>query len=225
MEGNETFIKLSMKVYTDPNKILPLQVVNALRRILLSDIETVAIDKVTFFKNESSLNNELFEHRVSLVPVFTEDDTIRLVINVKCNPREYQDCIIYSDYIIPEKSEDDSKISIGKDIVIAYLMPGKEVDALITLRKGTGKDNIKFSPVTVVTFKQLDTQDFEFSFEINEGYDLVKILREALKKLKEKLDIRIQMSWKRKVNIPEKTSVMPKTRSKASKYTKNRKNK
>jgi DNA-directed RNA polymerase alpha subunit len=205
IEGNNTFIKLHMKVFTDPRKILPLQVVNSLRRILLSDIETVAIDRVTFFKNESSLNNELLEHRISLVPVFTEDETIRLVLKVKCNPEEYGECIVYSDYILPEAPESESsskpKISIGKDIVLAYLMPDKEIDALITLRKGTGKDNIRFSPVTIVTFKQLDTQEFEFFFEINEGYDIVKILREALRKLKESLGMRIEMKWKRKVPI------------------------
>jgi DNA-directed RNA polymerase alpha subunit len=184
LEQTDVSLKLRLEVFTDPREINSLQLVNNLRRILLSGIETVAIDKVIFSVNESTLIDELLEHRISLVPVFTEDYNEKLYLKVECSKKEFFPCPIYSDYIISP----NGIVKVKKDILLTYLVPGRKIEAIITLKKGTGKENIKFSPVTIVTFKELDKQLFELYFEINEGYEINKIIKQALFVLKEKYE-------------------------------------
>jgi DNA-directed RNA polymerase alpha subunit len=189
LKGTDISLRLRLEVYTDPREIEPLQLVNNLRRILLSEIEMIAIDKVIFSTNQSTLIDELLEHRISLVPIYTEDVNEKLKLNVECNKEEFFPCPIFSDYIVsPNKT-----VKIKQGIILAYLIPGHRIDATITLKKGTGKENIKFSPVTIVTFKELEKQIFELYFEVNEGYEIEDILRRALKILKEKYNEEIKI--------------------------------
>lgn len=77
-----------------------LSVVNALRRVILTDIPNVAIafdpynsaeNDITFISNTSSLHNEFMGHRISLIPVNLSLDDIdtydsskyRFILNVK----------------------------------------------------------------------------------------------------------------------------------------------
>ncbi|KAL9650289.1 hypothetical protein ABK040_014943 [Willaertia magna] len=47
---------------------------NAFRRIMLSDIPTMAIEKVIFLNNTSIIQDEVFAHRIGLVPILAEPD-------------------------------------------------------------------------------------------------------------------------------------------------------
>lgn len=174
-------LTVKLELFVDPRKVLPLQIVNILRRILLTRIKIVGIDRVVFFINESSLTDELLEFRISQVPVFTDDPNMTLYLNVQCSTKEYEHCPIYSDYIIPE---DPQKCKIQKDIILTYLNPGKKIEAVILLKEGTGKEDIRFSPVTIVKFKEIDKQTYEFTFEVNEGYDIKDVFRKAINELK-----------------------------------------
>ncbi len=44
-------------------------VANALRRILLSEIPTMAIEKVLLFQNTSVIQDEVLAHRLGLIPI------------------------------------------------------------------------------------------------------------------------------------------------------------
>jgi DNA-directed RNA polymerase II subunit RPB3 len=43
--------------------------VNALRRAIIADVATLAIDDVTVYKNTSALDDEVIAHRLGLVPI------------------------------------------------------------------------------------------------------------------------------------------------------------
>ena len=47
---------------------------NALRRAMMNSVGTLAIDKVTFYENSSSMFDEYIAHRVGLVPIHTPKD-------------------------------------------------------------------------------------------------------------------------------------------------------
>lgn len=47
---------------------------NAFRRILISEIPTMCIDKVTLWQNTSILPDEVFVHRLGLVPFDVDPD-------------------------------------------------------------------------------------------------------------------------------------------------------
>ena len=73
---------------------------NAIRWIILSEIETMAIDKVVMYQNTSVMMDEILVHRLGLIPFkvnpdwfktkdknenFSEENSLKFYINVKCS--------------------------------------------------------------------------------------------------------------------------------------------
>lgn len=88
-------------------------IANAFRRIMISEVPSVAPEYVYFFNNTSVIQDEVLAHRIGLVPLkvdpdmlswidnslteeekFTDENTIVLTLNVKCtrNPDAPKDC-------------------------------------------------------------------------------------------------------------------------------------
>ncbi|SCU90076.1 LAME_0E06964g1_1 [Lachancea meyersii CBS 8951] len=88
-------------------------VANAFRRIMISEVPSVAPEYVYFFNNTSVIQDEVLAHRIGLTPLkvdpdmlswvdtnlpeaekFTDENTIVLTLNVKCtrNPDAPKDC-------------------------------------------------------------------------------------------------------------------------------------
>jgi DNA-directed RNA polymerase I and III subunit RPAC1 len=79
---------------------------NALRRVMIADIPSIAFDKVVLYQNTSILHDEVMAHRLGLVPVFADPDefiakgpnddfnehnSIKFKLNVKCTRKpEYK---------------------------------------------------------------------------------------------------------------------------------------
>jgi DNA-directed RNA polymerase subunit L len=86
---------------------------NALRRIILSDITTWALDekKIEFIENNSLLNNEFLKHRLSLIPFNNESDKVNyenLVISCSVkNESEDIRSIYVSDFEIYDEILDE----------------------------------------------------------------------------------------------------------------------
>ena len=103
---------LSFQIDNKTNEI-KISLVNALRRIIISDIETYTIDihKVIFFENNSILNNEFLSHRLSLIPInsdITEFDYENLVIQCsKKNSGENIMSVYVSDFICKNNKTDE----------------------------------------------------------------------------------------------------------------------
>lgn len=72
---------------------------NALRRIIMSEIQTMAIDKVVMYQNTSVMQDEILVHRLGLVPIkinpdffqnkkknenFSQENCLKFYLNVKC---------------------------------------------------------------------------------------------------------------------------------------------
>lgn len=47
---------------------------NALRRVLIADIPTIAFDKAVIYQNTSIIHDEVLAHRIGLIPVMADPD-------------------------------------------------------------------------------------------------------------------------------------------------------
>ena len=64
---NDSEVKLNIKGIDAP-------FINALRRTMLDDVPSIAIDKVLIFQNTSVINDEVLVHRLGLIPIMANPD-------------------------------------------------------------------------------------------------------------------------------------------------------
>lgn len=130
-------------------------IANAIRRILISEIPTMAIEYVYIMNNTSVIQDEVLAHRLGLIPISapasefaqfnrpaegeapspTDADTIVLTLNVKCthNP----DC--------PKGSEDPRELYINGDVLssaIQWKPMGEQENTLAGYKIGPVQDDI-----------------------------------------------------------------------------------
>lgn len=138
---------------------------NSLRRTIISDIYTYAIDdkNIIFYENTSMLNNEFLKHRLSLIPIISNLENINydnLVISCKkTNNGENMENVYVSDFICTENENkiiDNSIIFKYPNILFSKLKNGQ----LLSFESKITKNNSYyggsfFSPVSIClyTFK------------------------------------------------------------------------
>ena len=63
-----------------------ISVANALRRVMISEVPTLAIDTVKIKSNTSCLNDEFLAHRLGMIPLVSRDvDDFNLTRACECN--------------------------------------------------------------------------------------------------------------------------------------------
>jgi len=148
---------------------------NAFRRILIAEVATVAISRVTVHQNTGVLHDENFAHRLGLVPIkfepnnlkwraadaeFTEENSIVFTLHAECKGDKLS---IYSKDLIwkPRSDEqerqykDDPPRPIADDILITQLRSGQEIECEMECEKGLGKEHAKWSPVCTAFYRLL----------------------------------------------------------------------
>ncbi|XP_034681951.1 DNA-directed RNA polymerases II, IV and V subunit 3-like [Vitis riparia] len=169
---------------------------NALRRVMIAEVPTVAIDLVEIEVNSSVLNDEFIAHRLGLIPLTSERAmsmrfsrdcdacdgdgqcefcSVEFHLRAKCMTDETLDVtskdLISSDHtVVPVDFSDSSGYDSAdkKGIIIVKLRRGQELRLRAIARKGIGKDHAKWSPAATVTFM------YEPEIHINE--DLMESL-------------------------------------------------
>ncbi|PJF19175.1 DNA-directed RNA polymerase, insert domain-containing protein [Paramicrosporidium saccamoebae] len=149
-----------------------LSVANALRRIMLSEVPTIAIDLVEFDANTSVLVDEFLAHRMGLVPLlshrakelkysrdcscmqYCQYCSVELTLKVRCEEDTTRD--VSSKELLSNNAEvrpvhDASTTAPG--ILLVKLRKGQEVRLKCIAKKGVGKEHSKWSPVSSVSFE------------------------------------------------------------------------
>jgi len=140
-------------IYHISNAELPL--VNALRRLILEEVPTMAIDEVTINKNNSASYEEVIAHRMGLLPLTTDLLGYNFRNNCKCKGKGCSRCQVKltlqakgpCTIFAKDLKSKDSKIKpVYPDTPITILLKGQnlELEAIATL--GSGKEHAKFSP-------------------------------------------------------------------------------
>lgn len=137
---------------------------NALRRIIISEVPTLAIDLVEIETNTSVLPDEFISHRLGLIPLnskyvkkflYTKDcDCIEKCDNCSI---DFTLDIYCKDNIHLVKSNDlitySKDVNPIKDIVIVKLGKNQEIKLKAIAKKGIGKEHAKWSPVSTATYQ------------------------------------------------------------------------
>lgn len=130
-------------------------IANALRRAIMEEVPTMAIDEVEFRKNSSVHYDELLAHRLGLIPLKTDLKSYVERSKCKCEGAGCARCtlklslkakgpgIVYAKEL---KSADPKVKPAHPDMPIAHLLKGQELELEATAVLGYGKDHVKWTP-------------------------------------------------------------------------------
>lgn len=156
-----------------------LSFANALRRIILAEIPTMAIDIVNIKSNTSALFDEFISHRLGLIPL-ESSEAVKYEFSRSCNCKDFcPSCSV--EFILKAKCDrSDTTMEVttehivkidhnckvvpvtypGEDpILICKLKKNQELDMHLIAKKGIGKEHSKWSPVcTVIMHQEADIE-------------------------------------------------------------------
>jgi len=140
---------------------------NSLRRIILAEVPSMAIDEVVIVENSSMINDEILAHRLGLIPLKTDLDSYNLPEDCSCKSElgcnlcrasltldvEAGNNIrtVYSNELV---SENPSIVPVSDKIPIAKLAPAQKIKLEAYARLGKGEKHAKWQPVSVAAYKQ-----------------------------------------------------------------------
>lgn len=148
---------------------------NTLRRIMISDIPSIAIDKIELETNTSCMNDEFLAHRIGLIPIVCEKNVSSISYQKDCHC--ISGCSLCNFEFLLEKENLDSDDLVGvyssdfvpifnttsnfnvvsfpifeKGILICKLAKGQKIKLRGFAIKGCGKEHSKWTPVSCVSF-------------------------------------------------------------------------
>ena len=158
--------KLKIKIKSDS------VMMNTFRRLILSEIPSIAIDVVHIYQNESPMDDSNLSHRIGMIPLLgsipTEFNSAReCSCDLECNLCSIffnLDVTNYNEEIMEVTSNDFTKskgFSFLPNISICHLAPKATLHIKVKGILGYGKDHVKWSHVSVPTFYPFPKISFE----------------------------------------------------------------
>jgi DNA-directed RNA polymerase subunit D len=142
---------------------------NALRRIIISETPVMAIEEVVILENQSPLFDEIIAHRLGLVPLRTQLDQYTLPEDCTCQGAGCHLCQagFTMEVEAPEdgfitttgdlKPQDPEIVPVSDKIPIAKLAKGQRIVVEAYARLGTGQNHAKWQPVSTMAYKMIPT--------------------------------------------------------------------
>lgn len=135
--------------------------INALRRICMVEVPTMAIEEVEIYKNDSRIFDEVLAHRLGLVPLKTDLESIIPHDECDCEshcPRcsvslllkEKGPKTVYSGDLT---SQDPKIVPVHDTIPLLKLRDDQEVELEAIAQLGTGLEHAKWQPITSSAYK------------------------------------------------------------------------
>jgi len=153
LENDKEQGKLSF-ILKDSNHVFA----NTLRRLMIDDVPTMAIEDIEFSKNNSILYDEIIAHRLGLVPLKTDLKSYNLPNQCKCEGKGCNRCQlkmvlkaskIGTVYASEIKSKDPAVKPVYGNMPIVKLLKGQSLELEATAVLGIGKGHVKWSPCHV----------------------------------------------------------------------------
>jgi DNA-directed RNA polymerase subunit D len=159
LEKDETNLRLIIRDVDVP-------LMNALRRIALAEVPSMAIDEVVMIENSSILQDEIIAHRLGLTPLKTDLDSYNLPEECQCQSEfgcnlcrvtltldaesKEGTRTVYSGELI---SENPSIVPVSDKVPLIKLGQGQKLKLEAYARLGKGETHAKWQPVSVCAYK------------------------------------------------------------------------
>jgi DNA-directed RNA polymerase subunit D len=147
-------------------KDVDVPLMNALRRIALAEVPSMAIDEVVMIENSSILQDEIIAHRLGLTPLKTDLDSYNLPEECECQSEfgcplcrvtltldaeaKEGTRAVYSGELV---SENPNIVPVSDKIPIIKLAKGQKLKLEAYARLGKGKVHAKWQPVSMCAYK------------------------------------------------------------------------
>ncbi|MHA1607727.1 MAG: DNA-directed RNA polymerase subunit D [Candidatus Freyarchaeota archaeon] len=144
-----------------------VSVANALRRTMLAEVPTMAIDEVIIIENTSPIFDEVLAHRLGLIPLVTDLESYVLPEECSCGGEgcvkcrltltlekeaEEEGVVIYSGDL---QSQDPVVRPVSDKIPLAKMGRNQKVVLEAYARLGRGKEHAKWQPVSCCAYKYM----------------------------------------------------------------------
>ena len=141
----------------------PVSFVNAIRRAIITDVPSMAIEDVNILKNNSAFYDEVLALRLGLIPVKAKPETYENKDNHKVAfiLKGEGPITLYTKDI---QSMDPEIVPAFMDIPLVKLEKGQEVEIEAWAVEGTGKTHVKWQPGHAF-YKQTGENEFEMYVE------------------------------------------------------------
>jgi len=148
-----------------------LSVANSLRRIMISEVPTMAIDLVEIHVNETCLNDEFIAHRLGLIPLVSDQvDHFNYTRECSCEDGDCANCAVRLDLDIRGNEEEKSVINVlaehlqsrdprvhpvdcYKKISIVKIRRDSRLRVTCIAKKGKGQEHAKWNPTSCAVFR------------------------------------------------------------------------
>jgi DNA-directed RNA polymerase subunit D len=139
---------------------------NTLRRLVLTEIPSMAVDDVVILENSSVLNDEILAHRLGLIPLTTDLDSYnlpeecpcksefgcnlcRVVLTLNVEAADGTKTVYSGDFV----SENPDIKPVSDRISIVKLAQDQKLKLEAYARLGQGKVHAKWQPVSLCAYK------------------------------------------------------------------------
>jgi DNA-directed RNA polymerase subunit D len=144
---------------------ISVELANAFRRIVLTEVPSIAITECLFVENDSVLFDEIIAHRLGLIPLTTDLRNYNLPDECSCGGQgctlcqaqfmaevhaETGDVVVHSNEI---ESLDPKIHPVNGNIIIAKLGKGTSLVFEAYAQLGKGSQHAKFQPVSSIGYK------------------------------------------------------------------------
>jgi len=145
----------------------PLAVANAIRRMVINEVPTMAIEEVLIIENSSSMPNDVLVHRISLIPFISDIDryvppeecgcgkrlgcercAVRFVLRAEAKD---EPITVYSGDMVPE--EETTVKPVSPRIPIVKLSPGQKIELELYVRVGRGRQHAKWQAALATLYE------------------------------------------------------------------------
>ncbi|MEM5820948.1 MAG: DNA-directed RNA polymerase subunit D [Candidatus Aenigmatarchaeota archaeon] len=188
LERNSDEIKIKV------TNIVP-SIAAMIRRSIIAEIPTMAIEWVDFYKNDSVLPDEIVAHRLGLIPLSFDKKIHTLPNKCECGGKGCPRCqvklylykkgpgYVYSGDL---KTSDESVKPIYDKIPITYLNEDEEIELEAIAQLGLGKEHAKWQAGNCGY--SYNDSEFIFNIETTSYYKPEELFEEAINVIIEKLE-------------------------------------